>query len=117
MTEITATRSRSSATNRRGDDGLQARPRETGGDIERAIKLLREKGLAPAAKRAGRETTEGKVVFDRLGENVGAMVAVGCETEPVSKNDEFLVFAERVLDVVERTARAPSRSSRKSGRS
>jgi elongation factor Ts len=75
---------------------------ETGGDMDAAVKTIREKGLAQAAKKAGRETTEGKVVFDLSNENVGAMVAVGCETEPVSNNAEFMVFAQRVLDAVER---------------
>jgi elongation factor Ts len=74
---------------------------ETNGDLEAAAKLLREKGIAQAAKRSGRETTEGKVVI-QLDESVAAMVAVGCETEPVSNNDEFLVFVQRVLDTVER---------------
>jgi elongation factor Ts len=73
---------------------------ETGGDVDAAAKLLREKGIAQAAKRSGRETTEGKVALD-LGESVAAMVAVGCETEPVSNNEEFLVYVERVLDKVE----------------
>lgn len=75
---------------------------ETGGDMDAAVKVIREKGLAQAAKKAGRETTEGKVVFDLSTENVGAMVAVGCETEPVSNNEEFMVFAQRVLDAVEK---------------
>jgi elongation factor Ts len=58
--------------------------------------------MASAAKRAGRETTEGKVGY-RLADNGsrGAMVAVGCETEPVSNNDEFLAFAKGVLEAVE----------------
>ncbi len=73
---------------------------ETGGDLDAAEKLLREKGIAQAAKRSGRETTEGKVAIE-LGDDEAAMVAVGCETEPVSNNDEFLVFVERVLDAVE----------------
>jgi elongation factor Ts len=75
---------------------------ETEGDLDGAVKVIREKGLAQAAKKAGRETTEGKVVFDLSTENVGAMVAVGCETEPVSNNAEFMVFAQRVLDAVEK---------------
>jgi elongation factor Ts len=75
---------------------------ETGGDMEAAVKAIREKGLAQAAKKAGRETTEGKVVFDLSTENVGAMVAIGCETEPVSNNAAFMVFAQRVLDAVEK---------------
>jgi elongation factor Ts len=72
---------------------------ETEGDVEAAVRLLREKGITQAAKRSGRETTEGKVAIE-LGETVAAMVAVGCETEPVSNNDEFLVFVQRVLDAV-----------------
>jgi elongation factor Ts len=72
---------------------------ETGGDIEEARKLLREKGLADAAKREGKETTEG-VVLARIDDGVGAIVAVGCETEPVSGNEEFLDFAQHLLDVV-----------------
>jgi elongation factor Ts len=74
---------------------------ETGGDLEAAVKLLREKGIAGVAKRAGRETSEGKAAVE-LGESVAAMVAVGCETEPVSNNEEFLIFVQRVLDAVER---------------
>jgi elongation factor Ts len=74
---------------------------ETSGDVEEAAKLLREKGIAQAAKRAGRETTEGRVALD-LDEAVAAMVAVGCETEPVANNQEFLIFVERVLDAVEK---------------
>jgi elongation factor Ts len=76
---------------------------DTNGDLEAARTLLRERGLASAAKRAGRETTEGKVNY-RVAESAkrGAIVAVGCETEPVSNNAEFLAFAAKVLDVVER---------------
>ena len=75
---------------------------ETNGDMEAAIVLLREKGMASAAKRAGRETTEGKVGY-RLAEDgsKGTMVAVGCETEPVSNNEEFLAYAKAVLDAVD----------------
>ena len=75
---------------------------ETNGDIEAAVRLLREKGMAGAAKRADRETPEGKVGY-RLADDGkrGTMVAVGCETEPVSNNDEFLAFAKKVLETVE----------------
>ncbi len=73
---------------------------DTGGDVDAAVKLLREKGIAQAAKRSGRETTEGKVAIE-LGESHAAMVAIGCETEPVSNNQDFLVFVQRVLDAVE----------------
>lgn len=72
---------------------------ETGGDFEAARTLLREKGMAGAAKRAGRETTEGLVGY-RLEGDVGSMVAVGCETDFVSGNDEFQAFAKNVLEAV-----------------
>jgi elongation factor Ts len=71
---------------------------ETNGDLDAARQLLREQGLASAGKRAGRETTEGTVV-SRLEGSRGAMVAVGCETEPVSGNEEFQAFAQHLLDV------------------
>jgi elongation factor Ts len=75
---------------------------DTNGDLEAAKRLLRERGMASAEKRAGRITTEGKVGYRVADEGKrGAMVAVGCETEPVSKNDEFLAFAKKVLDAVE----------------
>ena len=73
---------------------------ETGGDMEAARVLLRERGMASAQKRAGRETTEGLVGY-RISDTHGTMVAVGCETEPVSKNDEFQAFAKKVLELVE----------------
>ncbi len=75
---------------------------ETNGDMEAAVVLLREKGMASAAKRADRATTEG-LVGHRVADDGsrGTMVAVGCETEPVSKNDAFQAFASRALDVVE----------------
>jgi elongation factor Ts len=73
---------------------------ETEGDLESAKKLLRERGMAEAGKRAGRETTEG-IVLARVGDRYGTLVAVGCETEPVSKNEEFQAYAQKVLDAVE----------------
>ena len=74
---------------------------ESDGDLEAGKKLLRERGMAEAGKRAGRETPEG-VVLARVEDPYGTLVAVGCETEPVSKNAEFRSFAERVLEAVER---------------
>ena len=75
---------------------------ETNGDMEEAVRVLREKGMAGAGKRSDRDTPEGKVGY-RLAEDArrGTMVAVGCETEPVSNNDEFLAFAKKVLESVE----------------
>jgi elongation factor Ts len=75
---------------------------DTNGDMEAAIVLLREKGMASAQKRADRATTEGLVGYRVADDNKkGTMVAVGCETEPVSKNDEFQAFAKKVLETVD----------------
>jgi elongation factor Ts len=75
---------------------------DTNGDLEAAKRLLRERGMASAEKRAGRATTEGKVGY-RVAEDGkrGTIVAVGCETEPVSNNEEFLAYAKKVLEAVE----------------
>jgi elongation factor Ts len=72
---------------------------ETDGDFDEAVKLLREKGMASAAKRADRATSEGKVGVI-VQDGAGAIAAVGCETEPVSNNDDFLAYAEKVLRTV-----------------
>ena len=55
--------------------------------------------MASAGKRAGRETTEGAVGFI-VEDGVGSIVGIGCETEPVSKNDEFQEFAIKVLRAI-----------------
>ena len=73
---------------------------ETDGDLESARTLLRERGMAQAGKRADRATSEGLVGYRQTDDRV-TMVAVGCETEPVSKNDEFQVFAKKVLDAAD----------------
>jgi elongation factor Ts len=75
---------------------------EANGDMEAAVRILREKGMAGAAKRSDRATPEGKVLY-RLADRDrrGSMIAVGCETEPVSNNDEFLAFADKVLETVD----------------
>jgi len=75
---------------------------DANGDLEAAKRLLRERGMASADRRAGRVTTEGKVGYRVADDRKrGTIVAVGCETEPVSNNDEFLAYAKRVLEAVE----------------
>lgn len=70
---------------------------ETGGDMEKACDLLRQKGLAVAAKRAGRATKEGVVeCYIHAGGKLGVMVEVGCETDFVAKTDDFKVFARNI---------------------
>jgi elongation factor Ts len=63
---------------------------ETGGDLDAAIALLREKGLAAAAKKAGRDAREGLVSsYIHTGGRVGVLIEVNCETDFVARTDEF----------------------------
>jgi elongation factor Ts len=63
---------------------------ETDGDVEKATALLRERGLAAAAKRAGREAREGLVSsYIHTGGRVGVLIEVNCETDFVARTDEF----------------------------
>jgi elongation factor Ts len=67
------------------------------GDMEKAIDFLRKKGLATAAKRAGRATSEGTVQsYIHMGGKIGVMVEVNCETDFVAKTDAFVEFARNV---------------------
>jgi elongation factor Ts len=67
------------------------------GDMEKAVDFLRKKGLATAAKRAGREASEGTVQsYIHMGGKIGAMVEVNCETDFVAKNEDFLEFARNL---------------------
>lgn len=65
---------------------------ETSGDMEAAIDLLRSRGAAKAAKRAGRETTEG-VVASHVENGVGALIELNCETDFVARTDDFRALA------------------------
>ncbi len=66
---------------------------EAGGDEEKAINLLREKGLAAAAKRSGRTTAQGVVdAYIHPGGKIGVMVEVNCETDFVARNEQFRTF-------------------------
>jgi elongation factor Ts len=70
---------------------------ETEGDLEKAIDLLRQKGLAVAQKRADRATREGVVeCYIHAGGKLGVMVEVGCETDFVAKTPDFVAFARDV---------------------
>jgi len=63
---------------------------ETGGDMEKAIDLLREKGLAKAAKKASREAKDGRIfTYIHTNGKIAAMVELNCETDFVAKTDEF----------------------------
>jgi elongation factor Ts len=69
------------------------------GDSERAVELLRERGLAKAGKRAGRETTEGAIGLSMNG-GVGAIVELACETDFVARTDEYQGLVQEIADLV-----------------
>ena len=78
---------------------------ETNGDVEKAIEVLREKGLAAAAKKAGRTAAEGivKTFVSKDGKNA-SIVEVNCETDFVAANEEFVNFAEKVAELAANTS-------------
>ncbi len=66
---------------------------ENGNDIEKAIDFLRQKGLAAAQKKAGRETNQGLVhAYIHAGGKIGVLIEVNCETDFVARNEEFKAF-------------------------
>ena len=70
---------------------------EAGGDAEKAIEILRKKGQATAAKRAGRATKEGVVGhYIHMGGKVGVLVEVNCETDFVARTDDFQALAKEI---------------------
>ncbi|MPZ13938.1 MAG: translation elongation factor Ts [Chloroflexi bacterium] len=70
---------------------------EAGGDLDRAAEVLRERGLDQAAKRAGRETSEGLIeAYVHTGGRIGALVEVNCETDFVARTVEFQTLARDV---------------------
>ena len=72
---------------------------ETDGDMDKAVEFLREKGLATAAKKAGRIASEG-IVKAYIDGNVGVLVEVNSETDFVAKNEEFLTFVDNIAKTV-----------------
>jgi len=74
---------------------------ESDGDLDRAVEVLRERGLAKAVKRSGRATSEGTVAVS-LGDRVAGIVELGCETDFVAKTPDFQALAgalaERLVD-------------------
>ena len=80
---------------------------EAGGDIEKAVDVLRKKGLAAAAKKAGRVTAEGTVAsYIHAGGKIGVLVEVNCETDFVARTEPFL---ELVRDIALHIAAAEPR--------
>lgn len=74
---------------------------ETNGDIEKAIEYLREKGISKAAKKSSRVAAEGVVAaFVSEDAKTGAVVEVNAETDFVSKNEEFVAFVNKLVEIV-----------------
>jgi len=74
---------------------------EAAGDLEKAVEILRKKGIAKAAKRTGREASEGLIavrVNDQASE--GYLVEVNSETDFVARNEKFQDFSQQVLDLI-----------------
>ena len=70
---------------------------ETNGNIEAAVTWLREKGIASAAKRAGRIASEGAVAsYIHMGGKIGVLVEINCETDFVARSDDFQNFVKDV---------------------
>jgi len=70
---------------------------ETSGNVDKAVEILRIKGLAKASKKAGRSTPEGIVTsYIHAGGKIGVLLEVNCETDFVARNDEFQQFTREV---------------------
>ena len=70
---------------------------ECNGDISKAVDFLRKKGLATAAKRAGKATTEGIIEsYVHMDNKLGVLVEINCETDFVAKNEDFKEFAKNI---------------------
>src|SRR5690606_11596246 len=70
---------------------------ENGGDMEKAVTWLREKGIASAAKRAGRVASEGAVTsYIHMGGRIGVLVEINCETDFVARGEGFQEFCKDV---------------------
>lgn len=82
-----------------GMSDTKAALEEAGGDVEKATEILRLKGAKGNAKRADRSTSEGLVAVAE-GEGAVTMIALGCETDFVAKNEKFISLAERVVGAV-----------------
>jgi elongation factor Ts len=80
---------------------------ETGGDMEKAVIFLREKGIASASKKSGRATKEGRVVsYIHPGDKLGVLLEVNCETDFVAKGEKFIEFTRDIAMHI--AAAAPS---------
>jgi len=72
--------------------------RESGGDIDKAVEILRKQGVALASKKAGRAAKEGRIesYIHLGGGKIGVLVEINCESDFVARNDDFRAFAKDV---------------------
>ena len=70
---------------------------ESGGDVDKAIEILRKQGVALASKKVGRSAKEGRIdSYIHLGGKIGVLVEVNCESDFVARNDDFKAFVKDV---------------------
>ena len=70
---------------------------ETNGDIEKAIEYLRKKGIATAAKKSARETSEGLIYsYIHGGGRIGVLIEINCETDFVARTEKFIELAKEI---------------------
>ena len=72
---------------------------ETNGDAAKAEKLLKEMGLAAAAKRGSRATNEGRV-FSHINDTRGALLELSCETDFVARNEDFVGLGKKMVRII-----------------
>ena len=71
--------------------------KESNGDVEKAIEILRKSGVALASKKVGRQTKEGRIEsYIHLGGKIGVLVEVDCESDFVARNDDFKTFVKNL---------------------
>ena len=69
--------------------------KESGGDLEKSVEILRVKGISKASKKMSRQANEGRICLNKS-EKQTSIIEINCETDFVAKNDDFLIFAEEI---------------------
>lgn len=71
--------------------------KESNGDVDKAIEILRKRGVALASKKVGRQTKEGRIEsYIHLGGKIGVLIEVDCESDFVARNDDFKTFVRNL---------------------
>lgn len=71
--------------------------KESGGDVEKAVEILRKQGVSMASKKAGRAAKQGRIEsYIHLGGKIGVLVEVNCESDFVARNDDFAAFVKDI---------------------